>query len=451
MDRPDILFLVLDSMRKDRVSSYGHSRETTPALDELTSTATLYENAYTPTPWTLPSHCSMFTGLMPSEHGITNGFKGSDLRLSSDLPTLTERLSEFGYRTAGFSNNPWVGALSGLDRGFEEYVEWDLRITSRDGTAIHRRLDELCSRAHWLVGHAARRPAFLLKRPFFTANLVDRAKRWLDATADNDTPTFTFLNLMEAHSPYFPPDDAFAALGLDTPGPIEPRVLNTKLLAYVFGSIELSPDQRERVMKYYDACLRYQDRKVAELLRTLKDHGTFDDTLIVVCSDHGKTLGDVSRNSTPPHYVYEHNTDVPLFVKRPGQLAEERVTDPAELTRLFEVFVDSPTRPEAALSRDDYGLVEDFIPHTGNEEQDSDRWHVLCEPDRRYVRNDAGDEYLLENGSVTADPSGAVAGRLRDGLESRLAKLSPDQATAEASDELSSSVEAQLGDLGYLK
>lgn len=307
MDSPDILFLILDSMRKDRVSCYGHDRETTPTLDEVASTATQYDNAYTPTPWTLPSHCSMFTGLMPSEHGITNGFKDGDLRLSSELPTLAERLSESGYRTAGFSNNPWVGNLSGLDRGFDEYVEWDLQITRRDETAIHDRVDELCSKAHWFVGHAARRPAFLLKRPYFTSSLVDRAKRWLTTTADDDAPTFTFLNLMEAHSPYFPPDEAFEALGLDTPGPIEPRVLNTKLLAYVFGSMELDPEQRERVMEYYDACLRYQDRKVAELFRTLKDQNAFDDTLVVVCSDHGRRLV-ISAEIAHHHTTSTHTT-----------------------------------------------------------------------------------------------------------------------------------------------
>lgn len=451
MDRPNVLFLMLDSMRKDRVSAYGHRRETTPNLDELASTATVYEHAYTSTPWTLPSHCTMFTGLMPSEHGVRNGFKGGNLRLSEDLTTLPERLSELGYRTAGFSNNPWVGTLSGLDRGFEEFVEWDLEIVRRGGADIHDTIDELCSKAHTAVGHAARRPAFLLKRPFFTASLVERADRWLESTAASDTPSFTFLNLMEAHSPYFPPDGAFEQLGLSTPGLFEPRVLNTKLLAYVFGSIELSPDQRKRVMEYYDACLRYQDRKIAELVDTLKSHDAFDETLIVVCADHGKTLGDVSRDVTPPHYVYEHNTDVPLLVKRAGQQTGRRVTEPAELARLFETLVDHPDRPETALCQNQYALVEDFIPHTGTDSQDTTRWHTICEPERRFVRNDRGETYLLEDGVVTAEPTGAAAKRLRKGLDRRVSELATDKASGEVADGLSSSVEAQLGDLGYLE
>ena len=131
-DRRDVLFVVLDSMRLDRVSAYGYERETTPALDRLATGATRYTRAYTAAPWTLPSHCSMFTGLFPTEHGVTNGFGDATPRLPDSVTTLTERLAEDGYRTAGFSNNPWVGQLSGLDRGFDEFVEDRCRVGGSD-------------------------------------------------------------------------------------------------------------------------------------------------------------------------------------------------------------------------------------------------------------------------------------------------------------------------------
>lgn len=447
MERPNVLFLVLDSARKDRLSTYGHDRETTPTLDELAATATVYEHAYTPTPWTLPSHCSMFSGLYPTEHGITNGFKGDNLRLSPDIPTLAERLSEQGYDTAGFSNNPWVGALSGLTRGFDEFVEWDLQITRQKRASIHERRDELYSRFHTLIGHASRQPAFVLKRPFFTSNLVTRAKRWLHETATTDAPSFTFLNLMEAHSPYFPPDDAFEELGLDAPGPIEPRLLNTRLLAYVLGQSDLSADQRERVFEYYDACLRYQDREVERLLDTLKRNGIFDETLVICCADHGKTLGDISRDAMPPHYLRAHNTDVPLLVKRPHQQESERVTEPAELTQLFDVIVRQPNQPTESLCANEYALLEDFIPHTGSTRQESTRWRMLCTPQKRYIQSEDGREFLLDSDGIELPAEEATA--LREALHRRVQALSASQEEEQSATEIDASVEAQLSDLGY--
>lgn len=157
MPDPDVLFLVLDSARRDRVSAYGHDRPTTPTLDTLTNEATVFEHAYVPAPWTLPSHCSMFTGLYPSEHGVTSAYTDQGFGLPSGVSTLAEQLTERGYHTAGFSNNPWVGQLSGLDRGFEEFVEWDLEI-SRSANPIHGRRGRLYSGLHTALGHASRQP-----------------------------------------------------------------------------------------------------------------------------------------------------------------------------------------------------------------------------------------------------------------------------------------------------
>jgi len=458
--RPDILFLILDSARKDRVSLYGHDRETTPALDALGRDATVYENAYTPTPWTLPSHCSMFTGKFPSEHGVTNGFSDRRPSLPESESTLAERLTDAGYRTAGFSNNPWVGSLSGLDRGFDEYVEWDLEIGRTDDSGITSTVDHLYSRFHTLLGQAARQPVFLLKRPFFTNNLIRRGKRWVRETTDDDAPTFTFLNLMEAHSPYFPPNRAFDVLDLDAPGPLEPRTLNTRLLAYVLGKTDLSGENRERIMEYYDAALRYEDEKVRELLETYREVGLFDDTLVIVCSDHGKTLGEFPRDSEPSHYVRAHNTNVPLVVKWPGQTRGEWVDDPVELVDLFDLVVDAASGDAATpdLGRD-RAMTEDFVPHTGSRSTEVTRWRVISEEEYRYARTENGEEYLLAHGDsttdeivVTAESGEAVAAarRLSDALDRRVPDPGDTTKRETGEGKISGTTESQLQDLGYL-
>lgn len=459
-DRPDVLLLILDSVRKDRVSHYGHSRETTPVLDQLAARATVYENAYAPAPWTLPSHCSMLTGLFPSEHGVTNGFSDSTGVLPTDVETITEHLKQRGYLTGGFSNNPWVGQLSGLDRGFDTFVEWDLersRSAPEDGATTR---DALYSRLHRLLGQLGRQPVYLLKRRFFTRTLVRQAIRWFDRTAARSSPTATFLNLMEAHSPYFPPKSAFRALHLDPPGPVEPRLLNTKLLAYVMGKRELAPDDQSRVHEYYDASLRYQDRKVGELFDAMRESGTFEETLIVVCSDHGKTLGEYDRSEVPPHYTRTINTNVPLIVKYPGQRQSRRIDQPFELIDLFEMIertVEGKVQPEAAQSERSAAMVEDFVPHTGRNEPDSiQRWRVLADRDYKYVRDDGDRDFLFDisdsRDELIESPDSERLGSYRSALDQRVSSLSVrDGSGSEESNELAEAVQSQLSNLGYME
>lgn len=449
MNRPDILFLVLDSVRPDRVSTYGHGRPTTPTLDRLAERATVFENAYAPAPWTLPSHCSMFTGLAPSEHGITNGFTDRSLVLPSSIETLTESLAEAGYRTAGFSNNPWVGKLSGLTRGFEEFVEWDLEVSKHSEEPIHDTVDVALSKSHSLLGQASRQPIFLLKRRFFTSRLVERAEKWLDTVVASPEPSFTFLNLMEAHSPYFPPESSFRELELQPPNSIEPRVLNTKLLAFVLGKRDLSADLQNRVMEYYDASLRYQDRKVAELLSVLQSHDALDDTLVVICSDHGKNLGEYDRSATPPHSLRDVNTDTLLLTKMPGQSQGRRISDPVELARLYEILTNDSLVPRKALVSEGYALIEDFLPHTGKRSTAVDCWRMLSNGSDRFVRNDSGDEYLFRDGSPIDDAS--RRDEMRKELIDRVDGLSTVGDRTEAAGEIDRNVEAQLADLGYLE
>lgn len=459
-ETPNVLFLVLDSMRADRVSCYGHERETTPNLDEFAAQATRYTNAYTPAPWTLPTHTSLFTGLFPSEHGITNAFPDSNLQLSDEVPTLAEKLREAGYQTAGFSNNPWVGKTSRLDRGFEDYVEWNLEIGSEATPEIHSRTDRITSQFNSLVGHAARQPVYLLKRPFFTDSLTRRASSWIESAANNNQPWFCFMNLMEAHSPYFPRKWAFRELGLSTPGPIEPRVLNTKLLAYVMGKADLDSETRERVMEFYDASLRYQDQKVAELLTLLQETDVFDDTMIIICSDHGKTLGGFDRSSNPPHYLRDINTRVPLIVKEPRQNRGAVVESPVELLSVHQHIVDGGSEGlEEYQPNPDHALFEDFIPHTGQETPDDDitHWRGLGTTDGKLVRSNKDDVYQFEGRGfdehLVSDSDSRSRNQLTAALSTRVGNLDQSDTDNDGNrlDDLDEDVQANLKDLGYMK
>ena len=117
----DIVLLVLDTQRADRLSCYGYHAETSPHLDALAAEATRFTQAVSTAQWTPPAHASLFTGLYPSQHTMTQLTSA----LPETLPTLAERLQQAGYFTAAFSNNPFIGEMqNGLHRGFDQVVNY---------------------------------------------------------------------------------------------------------------------------------------------------------------------------------------------------------------------------------------------------------------------------------------------------------------------------------------
>ncbi len=130
--RPDIVLLILDTQRSDRLSCYGYEHETSPSLDAFAGDATLFQHAYSTAQWTVPSHASMFTGVYP---GIHRTQQSHDM-LPASLPTLAERLRDDGYFTAAFCNNPLVGVVNnGLRRGFTSFLNYSGLLTSRPNQA----------------------------------------------------------------------------------------------------------------------------------------------------------------------------------------------------------------------------------------------------------------------------------------------------------------------------
>ena len=129
--KPNVLVIILDTLRRDRLSIYGNKQETSPNFDAFASESTLFEWAIAPAQWTVPSHASIFTGLYPSTHQLTE----AGGVLSGSYPTLAEILQVDGYHTVGFCNNPLVGVLNnGLQRGFNEFYNYA-------GAAVNRPMD----------------------------------------------------------------------------------------------------------------------------------------------------------------------------------------------------------------------------------------------------------------------------------------------------------------------
>jgi len=307
-EAPNVVLVVIDTARADHLSAYGHSRETTPHLEEFARDAVTYRNVSAPSPWTLPSHASIFTGLPPGLHGLRwasdadrpgSGALVGAARPEAEERLLAELLRADGYTTIGISNNVWVSALTGLDSGFQHF--WLLE----DG-------GYMADYAQWREEHKV--PARLADSS--AGQSIALLKRAL-TEIPRQGPFFAFLNLIEPHFPYAPPDrfrgrlDGDPALYAELDQLAQDPSLELQLLT---GAKKI---EAAGLGVFYDEELRYVDATLGHLFRWLKQRGWYDDALIIVTSDHGEHLGEGGRYSHQLS-VDEALLSVPLMIKYPG-------------------------------------------------------------------------------------------------------------------------------------
>jgi len=201
----NVVFVVLDTTRKDHLSTYGYDRPTTPGLEEFAREATRFEQAVAPAPWTLPVHASMFTGLYPSEHGATQ-----ESPYLEGSTTLAETLSAAGYDTACYSSNAWITPYTNLTAGFDdsrnffEVLPNDL-ISGRlagiwkrvnDNERLRGAADRLVELGNTFHEYFASQDSETK-----TPSVIDSTIEFVDSSTE---PYFAFINLMDPHLPYYP-------------------------------------------------------------------------------------------------------------------------------------------------------------------------------------------------------------------------------------------------------
>jgi arylsulfatase A-like enzyme len=287
-----VVLITLDTTRRDVIAPYSGRPDLTPNLARFAESATVYTDAYATSPWTLPSHASIFTGFYPSHHraGVVDDF------LSESWATLAERFRESGYLTAGFIGGHLVSSSYGMAQGFSLYME--PRKTQETADVI-------------------------------TNGAIGFIERGLGA------PLFLFLNYFDPHGPYDAPTIFRRRLGVDELGE---RLLETPGWAeYVRnerhswnpirrGEVESTADCLAYLRARYEAEVAYMDHEIGRLFTALRDHGLFDEALIVVVADHGEFLGE--RGLYSHSYRLDRElTAVPLMIKWPHQEAGETVDE----------------------------------------------------------------------------------------------------------------------------
>ncbi len=361
--KPNILLIVLDTLRRDHLSAYGHHRETSPNLDAFAEKATIFERAVAAAQWTVPSHAAMFTGLQASTHGLTQ----ADGALSGMHPTLAEILRGAGYQTVAFCNNPLVGVLNnGLQRGFERFYNYASAAPFRPREAQRSKLQRQALqyfRRYFArpVGNQFAHSDFLFRMslnpafvPFWTrlinykgntANSIDDLIGYLNQQ-NGERPVFAFLNLMGAHLPYNPPQDY-----LDR---IAPEIRHDKA-AYGFvrrfnadaARWASPPDpaladwERAALDTFYDAEIAYQDDQLGRLLNSLRQSGTLDNTLVIICADHGEGHGDHDFFGHG-FVVYQELVHVPLIIRWPERFPlGKRLAQTVSTRRIFHTALEA--------------------------------------------------------------------------------------------------------------
>lgn len=306
-DRPNVVLVVIDTVRAGHLSSYGYARRTTPHLDALAAQGVRHTNATTPYGWSLAAHASLFTGLFPREHGVGLRAEGrSATVLHPRHVTLAETLAEAGYATAGISANPLVSRAFGLDQGFRYFH-------AGGPSTVHARAHPLLRRIENRVWPEAfrrhLRERFRLRFPS-ASDVTDEALAWL--ARPRARPFLLFLNYMDAHTPRFP-----------RPGHSDrwPAPDGREDLLPAWAQREepgrpLTPRQREDLVRYYDGALSYVDAEFGRLMRGVDALPGRDRTWVIVVSDHGEMLGEHGRFG---HHcnVYEELLRVPLVMRHP--------------------------------------------------------------------------------------------------------------------------------------
>ncbi len=346
---PDIVLVVFDTLRLDRLGCYGYEKPTSPRIDAFADDAVLYRWAFSPGVWTLPAHASMFTGLFPTQHGADFGQKR--LWLDDRFTTLAEALRDRGYQTMALSNNPLVSPWTNLTQGFERFADpCELAYIKRNSLYEFIRfvlkndgpLGPLLGR--WFYNDAGGR---------MTATL---AARWL-AARDRSRPFLLFVNYMEAHRKYEPPH-AYRQLFLPPEhlsrsyrvDQSDPAVWQYALAGKpIYTAADLGI-----LSALYDARVRELDDHFGDLMRVLAAEVMLDDTIVILTADHGEHLGE-HRMLDHQYSVHNILVHVPLIVRWPRALRRQRVDSLVQTHDIFPTLLGwagvKPEQPGKIMAR----------------------------------------------------------------------------------------------------
>lgn len=319
---PNILVIVIDTLRADHLSSYGYPRHTSPTIDRLAKQGVVFENAISPSSWTQPAHASLLTGRYPHEHGADNA------RLDDRFPTIAEELQGLGYRTAAFSANFEVfNKIDGFGRGFIHFEDYYQSFRNFAVNSFYGRFVE-----YYLLHRLFNMPYRFDRR--LAEDINRSALKWVDQ--DREHPFFVVLNYYDVHAPYIPPQP-YRSMFSDKHEP-GGRINTDWGMDQIY--MGLTPNDIQDEIDSYDGAIAYIDNQIQALVTELDQRGLLDDTAIFILSDHGESFGE--------HDLLEHHNSlyreiirVPLIIWMSGVIPKRnRIETPVSLVSLAVTWID---------------------------------------------------------------------------------------------------------------
>ncbi|WP_191965423.1 MULTISPECIES: sulfatase [Haloferax] len=361
MDNPNVIILVLDSLRFDYVSPESNKSSNTPNIGDLITDGTYIDNVYSSGSWTVPAHGSLFTGKLPSETGI-----GGENRRFDAEQSIAQIASDNGYTSIGASTNPWITDDFGFDRGFDVFEQSfpELPFGSDDPRSVIKNIDgrgnvgeKWCDFIKWTlssnqlarVGNSIY--SFLSDElPYTEADQFNEDV--LSLVTEDQSPFFLFANYMDAHEPYMDEDE----LGENVSWNLE--------------SLQSPPtaDLTESLRQLYADDVQFLDRHIGEFFDRLRLRGMYDDSLIVLLGDHGQSLGE---NEYWGHgtFLYESLVKIPLVIKPPSDMSPiPDIPAPTSITDLFDFLFEvvngrSDQIDFNSIFGNEYVVTESYGPH----------------------------------------------------------------------------------------
>ncbi|WP_340101523.1 sulfatase-like hydrolase/transferase [Salinibaculum salinum] len=473
--KPNILLIILDSVRARNTSLHGYEEETTPFLETLTADAEWYRQARAPGIHSVASHASIFTGHHVEEHGIIH----HESQLDPE-ETIWSTLSERGYDTGIFTPNTVLTASSNLTAPFEtvygpkrdpkhRYFKTGISPTDVEGHQTNREYLLRCLKSDAPLRSIANGFYFITGNREEYDPAEEGAPEYVDAFfdwSDGRDRWAACLNLMDAHYPYRA-DDAFESTGDNDllalhdslTSPISKEIATTDSW-WKLGAIE----------RLYDDCIRQTDAAVANLVEGLQERGELDNTLLIVTSDHGDGFGEWSRVDPDVRAAYhswgihEVVTHVPLLVHHPGAGPTGPNNDLASLTEFPSVVKTTLNEGVGSFAVEEYAFTSTYrlespelmLPEEClHRERFAGPWRAVYKQDGDTVLKfathgdrsttlrirDAQTSYRLSE--TDEDPS-ALVQQMYDKMEETDVATDRDK-------KLSDTVEDQLESLGYIR
>lgn len=292
-----VILISLDTLRADHLGAYGYSRSTSPYMDQLAADSVLFENVYAHSPWTLPSHMSMLFSLNTASHQVYF----NDQRIDSSVSSMASYLRRQGYLTQAITGGGYVSSIFGFAKGFDWYEEpvGGQRAALRDDEAAY---------------------------------LFDKTSRWLEE--HKDKKFFLFLHTFQTHGPYRCPspwNEAFLAPDAEWDELALRNFLDGKGDDYVFTN-----KQKQNIIDLYDGEIKYTDEVLIKpLVEQLKTLGIYDNTLLIITSDHGEEFHD-HGGWLHGRTLYDELIKVPLIMKLPD--SKNKGTRVSSIVRLIDIM-----------------------------------------------------------------------------------------------------------------